>query len=164
MGYYASYDGHIRFKEKPSDETIKVICDFFGDHDYDVDGLGISVYGDDKYYADCIEEGLSKLEPYVKNGEIKYHGEDECFWRFIFKDGKWTEENGKIYYESDTPSKVEKEDVPEFLGQIVDIFEEELEKYDIPKNIEDPIISGTLYDNITSKLNLMMNRWSIYKN
>lgn len=163
MGYYASYEGHIRFKEKPSDETIRIICDFFGDHDYDVDGLGVSIYGNDKYYEDYIEEGLSKIEPYVKDGEIEYRGDDEALWRFIFKDGKWTEEYGKIYYESDTPPKVEKKDIPEFLGQIVDIFEDVLEKHNISQNNEDPIIYGEIYDTITNELNLMMKRWSIYE-
>ena len=155
MGYYASYEGHMRFNKTPDDNVLNILTDCFGNHDYDADGLGISVYGDDKYYEDYILEKLHQLEPMLASGEIAYHGEDDTYWRFILKNGAWKEESGTIYYASETPSRIAIKDIPEFLGQIIDIFDDALNK-------KKPVFQTEKYSEVEKGLNYLMKRWNVY--
>ena len=101
MGYYANYEGHMRFKEKLSNEDLRNICDFFNEYEFDPDNLGISVWGYEKYYDDAVIEDLNKMKPYISEGSIEYHGDDDTYWRFILNDNEWIQEQGLVYYESE---------------------------------------------------------------
>lgn len=98
MGYYADYNGSINFKSKPTKEVIDQLDYCFVNFEYDDDGCDFG--GNDKYYSDTIQETLEKVKPYVGNGEIEYAGEDNTFWRFIFVNGEWAQQNGRIVYDS----------------------------------------------------------------
>ena len=155
MGYYASYDGYFIFKDTPTKEAMNAISNLFENFDSETNSLRVNVNGNNKYYEDIITDGLELLAPFIEAGEIKYEGEDNVCWRFIFKRGEWIEEMGKVYYESDIPQKVRKHEIPDFLEQIVDIFEYSIDSDEL-------VFVGKLYDTVIRKLDKMMKRWSIY--
>ena len=168
MGYYADYDGNITFKDKLPTELIKAGQDEFETFHYDEVRNEAEVCGHDKYYEDSVYDFLQLIEPYTKAGEIEYQGEDNCFWRFIFKGGKWDEENGSIYYETELPQIKTNEDRLEFLGEIIDIFEDFLEEKciswenDERNGDEDAaIFYGTEYGYIQDQLELLMRGWNV---
>ena len=37
----------------------------------------------------------------IESEEIEYVGEDASLWRFIYKDGAWVEQNGRVVYETE---------------------------------------------------------------
>jgi len=149
MGYYASYNGSIKLKEDITAELIengKYLFENFACVDKYID-FG----GDGKYYGDDVEEYLRKITPYTDSGEIEYSGEDGCLWRFIFRDSEWIEQNGTVSYESIVLPK----DKPEFIGQIVDVFDDEIDS-------ENPVFTGERYDRIATKLEALMKAWKIF--
>lgn len=75
--------------------------------------------------------------------------------------------------------KIKTEDIPEFVGEIIDIFEDFLDDKNvkIPKSEEDKRLAmendvedidfikiyGSDYDNLSSKLNMLLKMWNIVK-
>ena len=54
-------------------------------------------------------------------------------------------------------------DRKEFIGQIIDVFEDFLEQHNVViKNVEDTdaIIFGADYDSLSIKINNLINQWS----
>ena len=49
-------------------------------------------------YNDQIEPAIIALAPYVKAGNVVFHGEDNEHWRFEFENGKLWYANGQIEY------------------------------------------------------------------
>lgn len=153
MGYYATWGGQIKFKDKPSKDIIEKINDCFVCYDQNENTLSVGDYS--KYYEDAAYEVLDKIAPLVESGEIEYSGEDESHWRFIFKDGTWNEEYGYIHYESEL-TKAE-EDKEEFLGRIIDVMQD---CFDDQKG---KTIEGDWYDKIHSELESIMKAWEVFK-
>lgn len=158
MGYYASYNGYIRFKNIPDKEIMDCLYNTLDCYSDKKDLLEVTVDGNDKYHEDEIYEVLNKIKPFVKEGELEYHGEDDYHWRFIFKDNDWVEENGEVYYESQLPLLKKGEDQAEFVGQIVDIAE------DCLNDSEEVLIDNDRYDTFIEKLINMMKEWKVFPN
>ena len=62
-------------------------------------GFSFSDY--DKYHEEDVEDGLEKLLEIapIKDGECNFTGEDDAHWRFVFRNGKWIEQSGRVVYE-----------------------------------------------------------------
>ena len=155
MGYYARYSGYVIFKEKPSEELFSQIDCYFEDVYFNENELRLDVSGNDKYYSENIEEILNNLEPITKSGEINYMGEDDCVWRFIFKDNEWRDENGTILYDSEI--NLANTDRKEFLGRIIDIMQD----YCVD-NRQGDIIKDRWYDEIEYELEELMQTNKVF--
>ena len=115
MSYYAKYNGEIHFKKGSAEDIRNMIEEepvlyILGIYDAKEprelgtikdENFYIIYGGDEKYHEDDIKEMLRSFAPYVEIGEIEFVGEDDSLWRFIFKDGKWYEENGLVIYDED---------------------------------------------------------------
>lgn len=115
MGYYAIGNGSITFKEILSEEKFTRVRDTLAE-ELECDGVRIpgprdvglystyfDIWGNEKYYGEEVEACLHQVAEIadIESGEIRYVGEDDCFWRFFFKNGEWIEENGTIFYDSE---------------------------------------------------------------
>jgi hypothetical protein len=155
MGYYANWGGGIQFKEKPSEEVLNLLddvlcCDYFDEARLEADYSGYT-----KYHEEDVYKALEAAEKYTESGSIDFDGEDGCHWRFVFRDNEWTDEPGSVYYDSEIPELISRKDIPEFLGQIVDVFEDALGN-------KTPEFTGKTYDTAVNKLNELMRSWKIY--
>ena len=112
MGYCASGHGCITMKYRLPIEVIDEIenvlreqfeVDTFKSNASDADAkVSFDVWTDyDKYYEDAVWEVLETVAKLtvIESGEIEYYGDDDCHWRFIYKDSKWEEQDGHIVYE-----------------------------------------------------------------
>jgi len=109
MGYYATGSGNITFKVLPEDVYDKIKDALNATFEYDGERTFKTPYGectyfdiwtDEKYYQEEVEETLNTVAALadIESGELCYHGEDDSLWRFVWKDGKWQEENGEVIY------------------------------------------------------------------
>ena len=98
MGYYANGSGNVELRDSEFKEIVKnVLSDTFETFTSgSPNDLTVSVFIDDKYYKDSVLETLEKIAPYISEGEIEYHGEDEAAWRFVFtqETKQWEEIQG----------------------------------------------------------------------
>ena len=109
MGYYASYEGTITFKEKPSIKIINEIRSIFakdfycGDYSFTSTGatLTLEFYGYEKFYEDDFKVMLFKVSNLLEiaDGSVEFVGEDGENWRYIYDDGKWYEQAGRVVYD-----------------------------------------------------------------
>lgn len=103
MGYYANGAGTITLNTN-KDSVVNEIAEVLDVAEVlkgTADGtFDISVYDDDKYYDYDVKEMLSAITPYTIDGDIRYAGEDETFWRFYFDKAKkkWECEPGYIVW------------------------------------------------------------------
>jgi hypothetical protein len=154
MGYYASGNGTINFKEEPSEELLKNfgwVIDY-----YKYDNKSISVGFNDKYNEDAIEAALNELAPYTKSGEMEFVGEDGAIWRFIFDKDEWKEESGTRMYDSEIPDfRGDRKD--DFIGYIIDIIQDTMD------NPRGEIIEGEWYDRVAAELEDLMYNWKVFR-
>lgn len=63
--------------------------------------LSIDVDDWSNYHEDDVKFALTEINEkyHITSGEIEFSGEDNSFWRFIYKNGDWYEENGWVTYE-----------------------------------------------------------------
>jgi len=103
MGYYASGSGYIEFRQDITDEDFEEISSVLNNSPIKnyFDRNCADVNQDGNYFEEDWEELLEELTPFAKSGEINFCGEDDCFWRFIFRNGKFVDENGSVIYESE---------------------------------------------------------------
>lgn len=154
MGYYANYNGAIKLKENPPQAILDSFEDYFENFDYYEDSICFGGYG--KYYEDTVTDLLEEIIPYVSDGTIEYAGEDGGHWRFAFVDGKWEEQDGEIVYSSNPINNKVKENMrAEFIGEIIDIFDDEID----PDN---PVFTGEKYDRVCVKLFGLMKGWRVF--
>lgn len=117
MGYYANGNGDICFNAVLDEKTYEAVLEVLRtvwecDGEREFKGYTstpiqdpytyIDVWTDDKYYDDEVINALNTIKEMAPVGEyssIKYRGEDEALWRFVFKDGEWIEQEGRIVYE-----------------------------------------------------------------
>ena len=59
------------------------------------------IWDDYTYHEDFVMEALGRVATLaeIEEGELAYTGIDSDYWRFLFKGGKWREQNGHIVYE-----------------------------------------------------------------
>ena len=172
MGYYADGSGSIEFGFAPIPEKRKeidsIIGYWFEYADWDTD-KSVSVIYDGKYHSE-FEDDLQKLNDLtpVSSGCIEFSGEDGCYWRFIFdeKTKRFEEEGGRIVYSTETPLRWV--DAAEFVGQIIDGFEDFLEAKGIdipnPEKAESEgqaIIYGTDYGELQSYIENSLINWGL---
>ena len=108
VSYYA--DGELKIVFLTADTTIpdKVEEAFlYVNQRYDMDcevsedRTVIEAYGNERYSTSATEkllELLTEIAPIQEGSEIDFCGEDQTYWRFIFKDGRWKEQCGEIVY------------------------------------------------------------------
>ena len=177
MGYYADGGGEIEFKRPPTNEErvrIYAIVDYWFEGAYwDTDtALSLSVYYDGKYHSD-FEDDMQKLDPIVPidDGLLEFKGEDGAHWRLVFDKAtrRFHVEPGILIYESEKP--LTWNNAPEFVGQIIDGFEDFLESkgINIPNpekaDSDDPaIIYGTDYGELQSYIEASLINWGLLPN
>ena len=169
MGYYATCDGFIKLKSKPPINIDEMIRDTFDIYEYDKELYEYRFGADEKYHEDVVMSLLTAVEPYTEEGCIRYHGEDNEHWRFLFKDGTWMDETGWVIYESEEVSFKDTPDKMEFLSRIVDAFEDFLEKKKISwenserdDNPSAALFYGTEYGQICDELSKIMKDYNIF--
>ena len=151
MSYCTTYNGYIKINKPLPNELVSLGKDTF--ENFWCDENSIDFGGYDRYDEDPVYEFLTKVAPYTTSGEIEYKGEDGNLWRFIFEDGEWKEEDGRIIYGSNFVSK---EMRLEFIGQIIDIFDDILD----PDN---PAFTGKKFDEAQTQLEAMMKAWRVFE-
>ena len=129
MGYYATSEGSITFKESFPKDKIE---DFFdnalevssedGGFEENQDSKKTNTYmiwESGKWHMDEMLTMLNALNeechPFVE-GYIEYIGEEGEYWQYIYKDGEWIEENGNRIYGDHFIQVKESEITPEVLG------------------------------------------------
>ena len=150
MGYSASWDGHIKFKKDITNNIIEECEYVFTELHHDPVNKTLEFYGNGKYHDDEVYSFLNRITNITESGEIKFHGEDDTHWRFIFKDNEWKEESGKVCYESDFGDK------DEFIGRIIDVIQ------DCIDNPRGYIIKDEWYDEVAGELEDIMKAWDIF--
>ena len=84
MGYYANGAGAIKFKSNKAMDAARKVLDGVLDNDESGTPQCLDVWFDDKYYSDEIENALSDIAKYVKEGHIDFKGEDDALWQYKF--------------------------------------------------------------------------------
>ena len=108
MGYYARGSGDAVLKKGVNKDDLIKILDAITFNDcaemeYDFDAIGttetINFWEyDTHWHEENTMEFLNALIPYIEDGCAEYTGDDDCYWRYILKDGNWEVENGTVYY------------------------------------------------------------------
>lgn len=175
MGYYASGSGDIVFARTLTESEAKDVEDilkyWFNDVWWNSNDTGkrvISATYDDKYREDCFED-LKRITAPIKEGTFYFTGEDGENWKFVYSDENgWQDIGSRIVY-ADEPF-IRQYDSAEFVGQIIDIFEDFLEDkgIDIPNEDKDQsenpaIIYGMDYGKLQSEIESMMYHWGVLR-
>lgn len=108
MSYRAYCNGRIGFDGPMTDKVEKELEHIFPvgygyEYYWDSDNVKSEIYFmyNGNYHEDDvigILDDISKLIT-ITLGECYFSGEDDTFWRFIFRNGMWVEQNGTIVYE-----------------------------------------------------------------
>ena len=111
MSYMAYGNGMVKLKDGVNKEALyekldKIVDDCLGlEYEEALNGY-ISFWDIDNYYEDEIMNFLNALTPHITEGQIKYSGEENCYWMFEFnpETNAWDELDGGCYYAmSDLP-------------------------------------------------------------
>lgn len=150
MGYYADVSGYIDFMNPLPQEKMNRVVSIL-EQEYYVSvmsgNIGVDFYADDKYYRETQEmlDDIAK-EFLIKEGNVECHGEDDEHWCFRFErdassmHGKFVEYAGKIVYGYER--QVMEDSRMEFVGQLIDVFEDFLDEKKIVIPNEDKEQSG----------------------
>lgn len=102
MGYYAEGYGVCVLKEDLGFGALKRDMEENG-YCFDLEDRGTKEFAiradNQKYYEDDVYHDLNILTKYITFGYIEYTGEDDNHWRIAFKDGSWSETEGKVVYD-----------------------------------------------------------------
>ena len=168
MGYEARGNGEIMLNRKPEDIPAGIIDKgwrAFSEVAPSPDGGLWITQESQRYYEDAVLDFLTAIAPYTASGHIEFVGDDDYMWRFVWTNGEWQEQNGRIVWEP-ANRDVRHSERMEMLGCLTDIIEDWLEskgitKDDIPcadrdqaiEDGEDPdgcaMIYGEDYDHLT---------------
>ena len=181
MGYYADVDGYIGFRRELQPEEIEKLDSMLDeawetyDHSQQSGVItSVSFWSGDKYYSDT-EELLNEIAAAfpVKEGCVDCHGEDGEHWRFKYSGGhnggKFLYICGRVVYDDEMP--VELNDRMEFIGQIIDVFEDFLDEKGIviPNDDKEQSgdgaanIYGDDYDRLQAGIEDTLIAWHILK-
>lgn len=58
----------------------------------------VRAYFDGDYDEQDTHNALLAIAPYIVSGDFQFNGDYNNYWRFIFRDGKWIEQQGEIVY------------------------------------------------------------------
>ena len=171
MGYYVSGGGDIRFLNvltpKEKEYITRELDSAWMESVLDKSETEIEFWAVDKWNGD-LEESLRNISERVptKEGHAEFLGEDGERWAYDFVDGAWNEINGRFVW--DDEPYIKQEDREEFIGQIIDTFEDFLESkgVDIQNDEKEDdevhaILYGSDYDELRSELNRMMINWKV---
>ena len=92
-------DADIITKVKEVFEQYEIRYDF--DSEVSEDSTTVEAWGNDPYSYGEIEEILEiikQIAPIKDGSEFDFCGEDKSYWRFIFENGRWKEQDGEIVY------------------------------------------------------------------
>ena len=102
MGYYADGYGVCVLKEDSDPYALERDIEENG-YCFDLEYGGTKKFvirvDNQKYYEDDVYHDLNILTKYITSGYIEYTGEDDNHWRIAFKDGSWSETEGKVVYD-----------------------------------------------------------------
>ena len=100
MGYYTTAKGYVQLKQRDNGaKVLEELRSCYEINDYDFTYICFGFYSN--YYEDEVEAVLNAILPYISDGEVEYVGEDDCYWRFILKNGKWKYQSGHIVYDDE---------------------------------------------------------------
>ena len=104
MGYYASGNGHIGFERELTDAEESALCNILESEYFDIwslDKTGVDFGNYDTYDSERIEGILRSLKDSfpILEGELEFDGEDCTHWRFLWRDGDWREQTGRVVFE-----------------------------------------------------------------
>ena len=116
MGYYATGCGEIHFRVEIEGGAKQKLLSFYGNSPFDAlevykeqkpvyleSGFDqITFEYDDKYHEDEVVsflKGVAEEIGPIKSGVVEFTGEDAERWRFLWKNGRWVEQNATIVYE-----------------------------------------------------------------
>lgn len=118
MGYYASSFGEISFNRHLTNAEYKILEEILTPAEYEVYDYNRNDPGNThvrfnyytKYYEDETNSILHSLLDFkgIRDAFIEFHGEDECFWRYVYRDGEWCEQVGEITFK-DVGTSIRKE-------------------------------------------------------
>ena len=151
MGYYAYGAGEVTLIKELPEQVLKDIEYVYGYAGRYKDTLSFSI--DSNYHENDVTELLDELKPYISKGLVEYTGEDATHWRFSFKDGEWTEYDGRIIYD-DEPF-IQKTETEEFIGQLIDQVE------DIIASSNTVIFKGNKFDELKKKFAEVLSNWKV---
>jgi hypothetical protein len=120
MGYHAYGGGSIVYDRELSSEeynkawlTLSEAFDTYFREEITKDSKKVSRFdisndGCRNYDDDFIMQTLDAASRIanIQEGCIEYTGEHDSRWRFIYKNGVWTEENGRTVYESSSGHEI----------------------------------------------------------
>lgn len=103
MGYGAEMHGLFMVKDRDKVKEISKTDEFgyeFGDTWWDCDG-NLSCNGYGNWHPEDVESLLLKLAPYIEDGsELDCNGDCHEYWRYVFRDGKWFCQEGRVTYDA----------------------------------------------------------------
>lgn len=173
MGYFASGSGNILFTNSLNKEQQHSVQEYLRCVGFNVD---ISELNDEVYFwlsgkwNSSVEEALNDIAKNfeILSGSAEFIGEEGDHWREEYdqKSLSWKEIYGRVIYENEP--FIYKRHNAEFIGNIIDIFEDFLESkgIDIPNEDKEQsdnpaIIYGMDYGDLSSRLESMMEQWGI---
>lgn len=120
MEYYAHGSGGIIFKEELPEAVfdrimnkLRKVFEAEGANSWKTTSNSsevsyVDIWDNEKYYGDEVKTVLNEVAEMaeIEEGSIEYVGEDDSLWRFIYRDGKWHEENGHVEYSDLTIDKL----------------------------------------------------------
>lgn len=103
MSYYANGSGSFTLEgiEEEALEQLLTLCKDLRVEVHQSDDFLFEVSHDAKYYEDRWKGLFEHITPYTVEGRIEFLGESGALWKFEYKDGKWNEDLGHIYYEDE---------------------------------------------------------------
>lgn len=151
MGYYAHGDGSITlsvwnskvenaisnvFEYDEGDISISAMNGSDGNTAHDTSdhepgkSYTVSVWIDDKYYSDSIEETFAEITPYTMAGSVRFIGEDGCAWEHYYDpaEQKWKEDGATIIFPSETTVEAGHKDIADRKIRLYTLFAESLMK------------------------------------
>ena len=151
MGYYAYGAGEVTLIKELPEQVLKDVKDIYSYTERYKDTLFFSI--DSNYHEDDVVGLLDELKPYISEGLVEYTGEEDTHWRFSFKDGEWTEFNGRTVYD-DEPF-IQKTETEEFIGQLIDQVE------DIIASSNTVVFKGNKFDELKKKFTEVLSNWKV---
>jgi len=119
MGYYATGGGCLELKSTPPNDIIEdayaIFCDV-GLHNGEKE---LNLCFDGKYHNDDIEDWNNRVVPYVNRGQIEFCGDDDCHWKYVFKDGEWDIGYGNVVYDNEPALFLSEKDKDKLLDEIL---------------------------------------------
>ncbi len=108
MGYTAKGVGSATLKNDVNKDALITLLDKSirsgSEIAYDINADSISIWQSTSHWdEDDIENCLKALTPFITEGEMRYNGDDDCFWRYRFdpKAEKWNDERGEVVFKTE---------------------------------------------------------------